>query len=157
MRFLVLTLFLLSIVPWRALAAQETHLEGEWKLEAMIYRGEEVPPLNPQLNLRWTFFANGTERLYWDRQGENGFCERFANYKILEGQIHETVFAVNPLNSFECGQDLDMQVGRQTVNTIEVQPQRILLHLQLGDEELIYILKEVLSGFDIPPTKVKDI
>lgn len=157
MKLFNLVLILLSLLSWRALAGQETRLEGEWKLVGMIYRGEEVPPLNPQLNLRWTFFANGTERLYWDRQGENGFCERFATYKILDGQIHETVFAVNPLNSLECSQDPDMQVGRHTVNTIEVKQQQILLHLQLGDEELIYILKEVLSGFDIRRAKVKNI
>ena len=145
MRFLYLTLFFLGLIPWQAAQAeQEIRLDGEWKLVGMIYRGEEVPPLNPLLNLRWTFFANGTERLYWDRQGENGFCERFANYNILDGQIHETVFAINPLNNFECAQDPDMQVGRYTVNPIEIKQQKILLHLQLGDEELIYILKETL-------------
>lgn len=127
-----------------ARAQDQTFLQGEWRLAGMIYRGNELPPMNPNLNLRWTFFANGSERLYWDRKGENGFCERFANYEIKNNQINEAVFAVNPMNSAECAQDPDMQVGRQTSNKIEIQKQQILLHLQMGDEELIYILKEVL-------------
>lgn len=119
-------------------------LKGEWVLSGMIYRGTEIEPLNPQLNLRWSFFANGTERLFWERHGERGFCERFAHYEIKDSHIIETVFAVNPLNNSECVQDPDMQVGRQTSTPIEIKQQQILLHLQVGDEELVYILKEVL-------------
>jgi len=119
-------------------------LQGEWVLTGMIYRGAEIPPLNPNLNLRWSFFSNGTERLYWDRKGEKGFCERFANYQITDTQIHEEVFAVNPLNSPECAKDPDMQVGRRTSSKIEIQEQKILLYLQMGDEELVYVLKQVL-------------
>lgn len=137
--------FLFSIAFLLSLASHaETSLRGEWKLSGMIYHGVVVPPLNPKLNLRWTFYPNGTERLYWDREGEPGFCERFATFEILDGVIKESVFAVNPNNARECGQDADMQVGRETKNKIEIQQQQVLLHLQLGDEELIYILKEVL-------------
>jgi hypothetical protein len=122
----------------------QTALTGEWRLTEMIYRGARVPPLNPKLNLSWTFFANGTDRLFWDRTGESGFCERFAHYKILNNKFHETVFAVNSLSQSDCAQDPDMQVGRQTSNVIEINNNEILLHLQLSDEELIYVLKEVL-------------
>jgi hypothetical protein len=138
MRIAVILLLLCSPV------FAQTSLSGEWKLTEMIYRGERVPPLNPKLNLFWTFFENGTERLYWDRRGENGFCERFAHFEITNNKLHEAVFAVNPLNSLDCAQDPDMQVGRQTSNVIEINNNEILLHLQLADEELIYVLKEVL-------------
>lgn len=128
-----------------ALLAQTTpQLHGEWRLSAMIYRGNEVPPLNPNLNLRWSFFENGTERLYWDRSDEDGFCERFANYEVSDGKLWEKVYAVNPMNNSTCNQDPDMHVGRETVTKIEIISQKILLHLSLGDEELIYVLKEVL-------------
>jgi hypothetical protein len=119
-------------------------LKGQWRMTDMIYKGQEMPPPNPDLNLSWTFFENGTERLYWQRKDEEGFCERFANYHIGDNQIQEKVFAVNPLNKADCGTDPDMQVGRETFNKIEIQQQRILFHLQVGEEEVIFILKEVL-------------
>ena len=37
-----------------------------------------------------------------------------------------------------------MQLGRKTKTKIEIQESKILLHLQLGDEELIYVLKEAI-------------
>lgn len=117
---------------------------GQWKLTEMIYHGERVPPLNPRLNLFLTFFDNGTDRLFWDRTGESGFCERFAHYEILNNKLHETVFAVSPFNSPDCAQDPDMQMGRETSNVIEINNNEILLHLQLADEELIYVFTEVL-------------
>ncbi|MBS1970365.1 MAG: hypothetical protein JSU04_08655 [Bdellovibrionales bacterium] len=123
--------------------AQENPV-GQWKLTEMIYHGERVPPLNPKLNLFLTFFNNGTDRLFWDRAGESGFCERFAHYEILNNKLHEIVFSVNPLNSPDCAQDPDMQVGRETLNVIEINNNEILLHLQLADEELIYVFTEVL-------------
>lgn len=136
--------FFAVIATLPAYAQENRYLQGEWHLEGMIYRGHKVPPLNPNLNLRWNFFDNGTERLYWSRQGENGFCERFANYQVQDGYITEKVFSMNPANNPECAQDPDMQLGRETKTKIEIQIQQILLHLQLGDEELIYVLKEVL-------------
>ena len=132
------------LFPVLVVAEAPPFLRGEWMLSGLIYRGQEIPPLNPKLNLRWTFYENGTERLFWNRTGEQGFCERFANYRIQDGHLHETVFAVNPLNGHECIQDPDMQVGRQTATRIEFNNKNIHLHLQLGDEVIIYILQEVL-------------
>jgi len=140
----ILIHFFILLLSVSALANSPQVLSGEWQLTAMIYRGQQIPPLNPNLILRWTFFENGTERLFWERTGEEGFCERFATYLLQDGQIQEKVFAVNPLNRTDCGRDPDMQLGRQTLNRIDIQQQQILLHLQLGDEELIYILKEIL-------------
>jgi len=137
----------LFLVAW--LLAEPGHadspvvLEGEWKLTGMIYHGHLIPPLNPNLNLRWTFFANGTDRLYWDRTGESGFCERFAHYTIQDNLLHEKVFAVNSRNNPDCAKDPDMQMDRKTANPVEFQQNQILLHLQMGDEELIYVLEEV--------------
>jgi len=140
----ILFVLLATALACSVYADTESPLHGEWTMTSMIYRGAEVPPLNPNLNLRWSFYENGTERLYWSRLNEPGFCERFANYKVSDGRLLEKVFAVNPLNNRECLQDPDMQLGRETVTRIDIQPQQILLHLALGDEELIYVLKEVL-------------
>lgn len=137
-------LVILFLLLFGSQSYSQTVLKGEWKLTEMVYRGVRVPPLNPKLNLSWTFFENGTDRLFWSRTGESGFCERFANYEILESKLHEEVFAVNPMNSADCAQDPDMQAGRDTTNVIEINQDEILLHLQLAEEELIYVLKEVL-------------
>jgi len=136
--------FLLSLFLFNPLLAEAgIKLSGEYKLVGHIYKGVEIPLMNPNLNMRLTFFENGTDRLYWDRIGEHGFCERFSNYKIENGHISESVYAVNPNNSFECTKDPDMNVGRKTTSKIDINDQRILLYLQLSDEEFVYIFKEI--------------
>src|SRR3989344_1073253 len=104
MRFFTVFIFAIYFFVF-AQASSPPVLRGEWKLTAMIYRGVTIPPLNPNLNLRWTFFANGSNRLYWDRENEKGFCESFANYSLDDGQMIATVFAVNPLNHPDCAKD----------------------------------------------------
>lgn len=106
----------------------------------MIYRGQEIPLPNPDLFLTWTFFRNGTVRLYWDRGGKD-FCERYAHYQVSDSLLKEEVFALNPQNSADCSKDPDMQLGRQTSNKIKVLDSEIQLFFSLGDEELIYVLK----------------
>lgn len=120
-----------------------TPLKGVWKFSGVVYRGQEMPLPNPKLNMTWTFFENNTARLYWDREGEIGFCERFSTYQLVDNFLDESVFAVNPNNAFECARDLDMQVGRKTKTKIELQETRTLLFFQLGDEEIVYILKKI--------------
>lgn len=137
-------LLLIGLMALSAQAEPPRSLKGEWRFSEMIYRGQIMPLPNPDLNLTWTFFENGTERLYWGRKGESSFCERFAHYELRDDKIIETVFAVNPQNGIECANDPDMQVGRQTSNTIEIKNNQIHFHMQMGDEELIYVLKEVL-------------
>jgi len=127
------------------LAHQSTFAEillGEWKYEELIYRGNRIPRPDPNLNLTWTFYLNGTERLYWDR-GDMSFCERFARFKYGFEILSEKVFAVNPDNASDCQKDPDMQMGRQTHTNLEVRDSEMLLHVPLGDEEIIYVLKKV--------------
>ncbi len=64
-------------------------LAGEWKFTEMIYKGQRMARPNPELNLRWTFFSNGTERLYWDRENIPGFCERFSSFKVENNFLKE--------------------------------------------------------------------
>lgn len=122
-------------------------LSGSWKFTEMIYQGVRQAPLSPDLNLQWTFFENGTDRIYWDHQGIPGFCERFASYEVKEGSLlEEEVFAVNPKNNPECAKDVDMQVGRKTVNPIQILKHEILIQFTLGDEEIIYVLTPYVDG-----------
>ena len=139
MKFLIVFVML---VGSSAFASPEMML-GEWKLTGFIYRGDKIPPLNPKLNLRFHFFANGTDRLFWDRQDEEGFCERYASYEVKQDQLEQTIFAVNPKNRADCATDKDMQMGPMTSTKIEIAQDQLLLHMQLGDEELVYILKRI--------------
>jgi hypothetical protein len=117
----------------------EISLEGTWKFSKIIYQNQPIPMPNPDLFLTWTFFLNGTDRLYWDR-GTAEFCERFAHYKIVDGEFFEEIFAVNPRNASDCAQDPDMQLGRKTKNKIQVLETEIRLFFSLGDEEVTYVL-----------------
>ena len=120
-------------------------LLGEWKYEELIYQGQRIQRPDPNLNLTWTFYPNGTERLYWDRGGKD-FCERFARFKFEAGILSESTFAISPDNATECQKDPDMQVGRQTQSKLDVTNTELLLHVPLGDEEIIYVLKKVTGN-----------
>lgn len=140
MKYILCTFILFSM------GTASAALEGAWKLTGMNYRGEDIPLPNPDLNLQWTFFSNGTARLYWDR-GTPEFCERFSSF-VHEGDfLKEEVFAVNPKNAVDCGKDPDMQVGRKTQTRIRLDgDSRIFMHLQMGDDILIYIYSPILFG-----------
>lgn len=140
--------FLAAIVFTSCLAscfalADSASVIGDWKLTGFVYQDKPVPPFNPKLNLHFYFFENGTNRLFWNREDETGFCERFANYELTPGQIQQTVFAVNPNNRADCAVDKDMQIGPATVNKMDIEEKRLLLRMQLGEEELVYILTKV--------------
>ncbi len=120
-------------------------LTSEWKFEEMIYQGQRMERSDPALNLRWTFFANGTDRLYWDR-GTTEFCERFAHFKYSENQLQTNIFWVNPLNSVDCSADPDMKLKGQSKTRLEVNGFELLLYLAVSDEPLIYVLRKVSSN-----------
>ncbi len=114
---------------------------GHWKFSELIYRGERLPLPNPDLNLNWTFFKNGTERLYWDRGGTAVFCERFSFYSVIENGIELETNFVNPRNASDCAKDPDMQLGKKAKIKIDVLVGELHFYFQLGEEELIYVLK----------------
>lgn len=130
------------------LAQTSFALSGSWKFTDMIYKNQRVPRPSPDLNLVWTFFENGTERLYWDRGDNTKFCERFAFYTVKNQQIIEETFALNPKNAFDCAKDPDMKVGNKTQNPISFHNNEIWIHLDLSGEEIVYILLPVDSDPD---------
>ena len=111
----------------------------------MIYNNQRMERPNPALNLRWTFFSNGTERLYWDR-GTQDFCERFAYFQYSNNNLETLVFAVNPRNGLSCSNDPDMKLGVQAKVRLEIKAQELWLYFSLSDETLIYVLKKVESN-----------
>ena len=137
MKYLIFSVFL----SLSSLSFGKTLL-GQWKYSGIIYRGNFLPLPNPDLYLTWTFFENGTERLFWRYEGVSGFCERFAVYEIDNDFLIEKIFAVNPYNTSKCKNDPDMEVGREVKTKVEILSDEIRLHIPLGDQELVYVLKE---------------
>ena len=115
-------------------------MEGTWVLTEVIYKEERQPPLDPDLNLRWSFFANETARLYWDKKGIEGFCERFSSFTVVNEVFTDEVFAVNPKNISECGKDPDMVMGRKVETKLVLAPGEVLIDMQVGDEKITYVL-----------------
>lgn len=116
---------------------------GQWKWHKYIYDGQEFPPSNPNLNLIFEFMEGGRNRLYWDRTGERGFCERYGNYIFNQCQLIDQVTWVNPDNALGCGADPDMKEGRQTMTRAEVRGDEFYLYLSLGGKPFIYIWKKL--------------
>jgi hypothetical protein len=135
-------IFLLLSLLLPAQAYENKDILGHWKFSEMIYRGQRVPLPNPDLNLNWTFFKNGTERLYWDRATPD-FCERFSYYNFVDSDLMLETFFLNPRNASDCSKDPDMQLGKKTKIKIEVLKEELHFFFQLGEEELIYVLKPI--------------
>ena len=117
----------------------DTSLVGEWKFTSVFYRGQELPAPNPDLNLRYTFNADGTSRMYWDRANRAGFCERQGRYLIHDEILTDEVTWINPQNDSSCHQDPDMQVGTRSSVPFRFDHDRLVLDLPLGDESIGYI------------------
>jgi hypothetical protein len=113
---------------------------GSWQYIHYIYKDQIFPKPNPSLYLTWTFFENGSERLYWDYGDNQIFCERWGRFELKPNYLVEEVLFLNPKNSSDCSRDPDMQIPRKTTTKISFSEDHIHLHLQVGDEELIYVL-----------------
>lgn len=112
---------------------------GKWQWYKYIYEGAEYPPSNPNLNLVFEFFPNGRDRLFWERSGQPGFCERYGNYIFKSCRLLDQVTWVNPQNAMGCGSDPDMRVGRVTVSQLEIIDDELYLHLDLSGRPFIYV------------------
>ena len=112
---------------------------GLWLWTGLVYQGHELPPPNPALKIWFTFEADGTNTLHYYREGEPGFCERRALYSFDGAYLTQQIIWVHPQNADFCGQDVDMQLGRESRTRIEVESNKLKLHLHLGDEDLIHV------------------
>ena len=121
--------------------AHADSIVGSWKFTSMIMEGQEVPPLNPDLILTFDFAEDGSDRLFWTRKGESGFCERRARYDFDSNWLYEAIVWVNPDNAPECGKDPDMQLGRVTQTPARIKNGRFELDLNVGDSHLTYIFE----------------
>jgi len=118
-------------------------LWGNWQFHRYILKGETHSIPNPQLVLQYEFFADGTNRLFWTRKNEPGFCERQALYLYQDELIHQEVVWVNPENSIECSKDMDMQLGQKNTTRLKRVGEFLHLHIPFSGEDFIYVLKRV--------------
>jgi len=116
---------------------------GKWEFTSYLYNGRELPKPNPDLNITFEFKDDGMSRLYWDRNQEVGFCERTAQYQYSERFIFETIVWVNPKNSFDCGRDPDMQLGRSSQTEYRITNNRLETRVLVGDLDVWYIWQKV--------------
>lgn len=153
--FLTLVFQFILLVPLPSLAFAD--IFGHWKFVSIIYQGQAMPKPNPELKIEWTFFRNGTERLYWDHGDQNHFCERLSWFRIEEDRtadfkdltddsseranLMDEVIFLNPLNSADCQQDPDMQMPRVSTTPVSWHGPQLYLHLKASEAELIYVLE----------------
>lgn len=124
-----------------SMTSQFTPVLGRWMYDGFFYEGNRFPNPNPDLELEFHFREDGVSRLYWERKGERGFCERLADYEITDGELRQRVTWVNPENASNCGNDPDMQNGRATTVPFVRKGQELWLNIGLSGKDFFYILK----------------
>lgn len=149
MRFCLGMIFILttacSVFAAETAEDPSTQILGKWQFYKYHYQGSERPLPNPNLILTFEFLADGSNVLHWERQGQEGFCERKGSYTITNGQLSDRVTWVNPQNAVECSRDPDMRVGRTAVVPVSFRNSDFWLHLTLSGDVLIYVWKKLES------------
>jgi len=118
-------------------------LTGQWQFYKMIYEGQELPPRDPRLLLRFDFKESGADRLYWTLDEGKTFCERKGRFTYDGEILEDEVTWVNPDNEPTCSSDPDMQPGRKTTSSARVVEGDFRLEIPLGGESLTYVWKRI--------------
>lgn len=116
---------------------------GRWRFHKKIYQGTEIPEApGATLRMFFEFDGAGESHLYWRHEGEKDHCSRKGRYHVEAGHIVEEVVWVDPENTFACGQDPDMQLGRKTRTPYYFHGKDLALRFHLGDEPLDLIWRK---------------
>lgn len=124
-------------------------LVGEWEFTSVLIDGVERPPFNPKLHLHFLFRANQFDRLWWWRDDEAGFCDRWGRYSFDGKVVNEKVVWVNPDNESSCQMDPDMKLGREALIPIHFLEQRMVIDFDVNGKTVGYVWTRV--GGDLPP------
>lgn len=114
-------------------------LIGLWLFTSLIYQGSSQPLPNPDLVITLDFYSATENRLKYYRKNEQGFCERTARFSFDGEYLVQEITQVNPLNADFCQTDPDMQLGRVSKNKLEVLGKNLWMHLDLGEEPIIFV------------------
>lgn len=145
MKKTLLALILFAAAPSAFAKTELPALLGRWEFQRMIYRGQQMEPINPRLHIVYEFQEIGLNRLIYWRDDENGFCERRAIwfYHSSPGLLQQTVVWVNPSNRPDCARDADMQLGRESWTPVSANENLMSTVLPLGDETLTYLWRRL--------------
>lgn len=114
-------------------------LLGVWMFVGLLYQGQELPPPNPALHIVYSFNSESENILRYWREGEQGFCERRAQYSFGNEQLYQKVVEVHPDNAPWCSQDSDMRLGFESWTTLRHKDGRLYLKVLMGEEDLSFI------------------
>lgn len=114
-------------------------ITGLWQFDSYRYQNVVSPRPNPDLELYFEFTEDGFNTLSWSRKGDIGFCERRAIYTTSQDILKQKVVWVHPDNRSDCGQDPDMQIGRESETHFEIRNGNLETEVQMGDDKLTYI------------------
>ncbi|MGZ3694271.1 MAG: hypothetical protein ACXWQO_08725 [Bdellovibrionota bacterium] len=139
-------LFLL-ILNFAPVAKAADSIVGSWAYFLKIYEGQEMPePPTATLRLRYEFTNAGASHLYWWHEGDADLCERRGKFRLEQGYLVDQVVWVNPKNAYGCNQDPDMQNGKITRTPVYFENSNLVMRLQFGEEELLYVWKKMKDG-----------
>jgi hypothetical protein len=141
---LLIALLLCGLASAPAHASPEL---GTWQYDGFFFQGQRYPNPNPALFLTFTFLG-GSSRLFWQRKGEPGFCERLAEYRIEKDTIYQKVIWVNPKNNADCTNDPDMRMGSETHVRFAIDDAYMHFYFDINGQEFIYLLKKIGCVFD---------
>jgi hypothetical protein len=130
----------------QAFAASSRELLGRWQYDGFLYEGHRYPNPNPDLDLTFTFLVDGKSRLSWLRKNDGTFCERIADYQVVEEHLLQKVTWVNPKNASECRADSDMQLGQETDTVISIEEPELTFFVNLNGKPFLYILKRTFPS-----------
>lgn len=123
-------------------------LMGIWFYASLIYQGTPMNKPNPDLIMQISFLNSTTNEIFYYRKNEPGFCKRTANYSIQDGILHQEVTALDENNADYCSQDTDMQLGNISNTPYEIQDDKLLLTLPLGEENIIFVWEKQISSLN---------
>lgn len=146
---LVAVFFLLAL-PLEVMAKTDLpYILGFWKYEKLIYRGQEMNPVDPLLDMRISFHEIGLGKLHYRRNGEEGFCERSAiwYYNPKTRLLYQRVVSLNSGNRFDCEQDTDMRMNQETWSPVSVNGDFLYLTVPLSDEFITLVWRREKGPF----------
>ena len=118
---------------------------GTWQYAGFLYEGHDYPIPNENLVLQFRFQEDGVVNLKYYRKNEPGICERTAEYSVKDDVLYQKITWVNPENKPECGQDSDMQNGRESYTTFQCNGAKMAFKLDLNGKEFDYKMDRVIS------------
>jgi hypothetical protein len=127
-----------------ARADDAPQLVGRWQFYKKVFQGQEMPePPSATLHLFFEFSPAGESSLTWWHDDGGDHCARKGKYVVANGELHDEIVWVDPKNTPDCADDMDMQLGRKTSTPIYFRGSDLAIRFQLDGEPLDMVWKKV--------------